>query len=259
MVSRFEVLLLLDSKLRDAGYVVHKDEQLYEAEVLPGLALWKVLYEEFDGIGRDMKRLLQLAFDTAVSTTMQTLETLGAVGELGPWAEDTTRSINALDTWVALLREQLKSYRGDRTGFFQECRQAFPDFVFSEVFPECLGTFKGDLNDFVVQIVSALTSLANDMPKCMTQRTTYECMQAFSAMSHYETSMEGNATRKEALTFQFTGKNGLVRILCEPHIKLSRSDRAGDTEYYFHRIYFSSAEHAEFQSKTLIGHIGKHL
>jgi hypothetical protein len=42
-------------------------------------------------------------------------------------------------------------------------------------------------------------------------------------------------------------------------MKLGRSARAGTSEYYFHRIYFSSAEHAEFEGKMLIGHIGEHL
>lgn len=259
MVGRLEALLVLDRELREAGYAIHKEDGLYEADVLPGLALWQILYESSAGISRDMQRLLMLAVDTTVTTTLTELEALGAVGELGPWAEDAGRSINALKRWIEVLREQLMTYQGDREGFFLESRQAFPDFVFSMRFPDCLGTLNGDLNDFVSVIVSALISLADDMPECMEQPTTQACMKAFSAMSGYETSMEGDAGRKEALTFQFVGKDGAIRILCEPHIKLHCSARAGDSEYYFHRIYFSSAEHAEFEGKTLIGHIGEHL
>jgi len=258
-MARLEKLLAFDSELREAGYAVHKDEDLYEAEVLPGLAVWQILYEGRDGIGRDMQRLFQLTIDTAVSTTLTALEGLGVVGELGPWAEDGPSSIDALDRWIAVLREQLKAYQGDAKGFFQQCPQAFPNFVFSKDFPDCLGTFKGDLNDFVAEIAAALAFLADDMPECMKQPTTYECMNAFTAVSGYETSMEGAADRKDALTFQFTRKDDTIRILCEPHVKLHRSARAGDTEYYFHRIYFSSAEHAGFEGKTLIGHIGRHL
>ena len=259
LVGRIEALLVLDRELREAGYAIHKEDGLYEANVLPGLAFWQILYESPPGISRDMQRLLMLAVDTMVTTTVTELEALGAVGELGPWAEDTVRSINALEKWTETLREQLKTYKGDREGFLLECRQAFPDFVFSKRFPDCLGTFKGDLNDFVAVIVSALESLADDMPECMEQPNTQACMKAFSAKSGYETSMEGNADRKDALTFQFASKDGEIRILCEPHIKLHCSARAGDSEYYFHRIYFSSAEHAEFEGKTLIGHIGEHL
>lgn len=259
LVGRLEVLLVLDRELREAGYAIYKEDGLYEVDVLPGLALCQILYESSAGISRDMQRLLMIAVDTAATTTLTELEALGAVGELGPWAEDAARSIDALKRWIDVLREQLKAYQGDREGFFLKCRQAFPDFIFSKCFPDCLGTFKGDLNDFVTVIVSALVSLADDMPACMEQPTTQACMQAFSAMSGYETSMEGKADRKDALTFQFVGKNGAIRILCEPHIKLHCSDRDGDSEYYFHRIYFSSAEHAEFEGKTLIGHIGEHL
>ena len=259
LVGRLEALLVLDGELREAGHAIHKDEDLYYVEVLPGIALYQILFESPEGIGRDMQLLLQLAIDRTVSTTLAELETLGAVGELGPWAEEGARSINALDRWIAVIREQLKAYQGDREGFLLECRQAFPDFVFSKRFPDCLGTFKGNLNDFVAVIVSALVSLADDMPECMEQPTTQACMKAFTAMSGYETSMEGDADRKDALTFQFAGKDGTIRILCEPHIKLHCSARAGDDEYYFHRIYFSSAKHAELEGKTLIGHIGEHL
>lgn len=259
LIARLETMLVLDGELRDVGYAIYKDDGLYEAEVLPSLAVWQILYEGHDGIGRDMQRLLQLAVDTAVTTTLTALERIGAVGELGPWAEDGARSVDALDTYIALLREHLKAYHGDANGFFGECRQAFPDFVFSKKFPDCFGTFKGGLNDFIAEIVSALVSLSDDMPECLKQPTTPECMKAFTAISGYGTSMEGNADRKDALTFEFTGKNGTFRFLCEPHIKLHRSALTGDTEYYFHRIYFSTAEHAEFKGKTLIGHIGEHL
>jgi|GEM_PF-6627755 hypothetical protein len=259
LIDRLETLLLLDSALRKAGHEIHKEDGLYEAQVLPTLALWQILYENNEGIGRDMQRLLQLAVDTAVPTTMPMLEEIGAVGELGPWVENGGRSIQTIDGWIAVLRKELKEYQGYAIGFLQDCRTAFPDFVFSNDFPACLDTLKGDLSDFIAEIVSALVSLADDMPECMKQPTTHDCMEAFTAMSGYETSMEGNADRKDALTFQFAGQKSTSRILCEPHIKLHRSARAGDTEYYFHRIYFSTAQHDGFEDKTLIGHIGKHL
>lgn len=259
LVERLEALLILDGELREAGYAIHKDEYLYYAEVFPGIALYQILYESAEGIGRDMQLLLQIAIDRTVSTTLAELEALGAVGEVGPWAEEGARSINTVDRWISVMREQLKAYQGDSVGFLLECREAFPDFVFSKRFPDCLGTFKGNLNDFVTVIVSALVSLADHMPECMKQPTTQACMKAFTAKSGYETTMEGDADRKDALTFQFESNDGTIWILCEPHIKLHCSARAGDAEYYFHRIYFSSAKHTEFEGKTLIGHIGEHL
>jgi hypothetical protein len=259
LIARIEALLVLDAELRDTGHPINKEDGLYEAEVLTGIAVWKILYEPDHGFSRDMQLLFQITLDSSVPTSMASLEMVGAVGELGPWVEDRARSVDDCGTWIMLLRDHLKTYRGNTEGFFSECRLAFPDFVFSNRFPDCFGTFKGDLSNFIEVIVSALVSLARDMPECMTQPTTQACMRVFSVMAGFETSMEGNAGRKDALTFRFAGKDGFLQILCEPHIKLHRSARAGDTEYYFHRIYFSTAGHAEFEGKTLIGHIGEHL
>lgn len=88
LIGRLGALLVLDSELRKAGYAMHKDEDLYFAEVLPNIALYQILFECAAGIGRDMQLLLQIAVDKTVPTTLAELETLGAVGELGPWAED---------------------------------------------------------------------------------------------------------------------------------------------------------------------------
>lgn len=258
LISRLETVIELDRELREAGYAIHKEDGIYETVVVPGLEFWQILYEAGHGIDRDMQRLLQLSVDMAIATALQRLEEQGPCGELGPW-ETGARNIDSLENWITLLRDHLRTFKGAPDDFMVECREAFPDFVFSSKFPGCLETFKGNLKDFIAEIVSALISLAEEMPKCMTQPTTHECMKAFTAVSGYETSMEGNAERKDALTFDFTGKDGTVKILCEPHIKLHCSSRAGDTEYYFHRIYFSTAEHDDFPQKTLIGHIGEHL
>jgi hypothetical protein len=259
LIDRLEMVLTLVGELRDAGHDIYKEDGLLDVEVLPGVAVWQFLYVDGHGVDRDMKLALQISIDQAVARTLPTLEEDGPLGEIGPWAEDDAVSIDDFGAWVSLLRRYLIGYHGSVQGFHLECSRAFPDFVFSEQFPKCLGTFKGDLNDFVAEVVLALVSLADDMPVCMEQPSTYDCMRAFTAKSGYETSMEGNADRKVDFTFQFEGKGGSLRILCEPHIKLGRSARAGDTEYYYHRIYFSTAQHPDFEGKTFIGHIGKHL
>lgn len=265
LIDRLEELLTLNSRLRESGYRITKETELISAYVLPDTELFQILYCDIEGVTRDMRLLLLNAIDQSVLASLPDLEKTGTLGELGPWNEDSERSINTFDAWLNLLRERLKSYCGDSDGFFTECRQAFPDFLFSDSFPDCFGTFRGNLNDFIPEVVFALSSLANDMPECMTQPSTEASMKAFSAMSGYETSMEGNATRKEDLTFKFTIEKEDVeetfKILCEPHIKLNRAARSGNNSRYFHRIYFSSAEskHDDLKGKTLIGHIGRHL
>lgn len=259
LLSRIDLTLELNNDLRNAGNEIRKEEGIYDVEVLPGIAVWQFLYEDGHGLDRDTKRLFQLLMDTSVPALLSELEEVGAVGELGPWHEDLPRAIDGLDAWIALLRKELSAYQGNAEGFMLESFQAFPNFVFSKRFPACLGTFKGDLVDFIPEIVSALISLADHMPECLEQPNTTECMRAFTAMSGYETSMEGDLSRREALTFKFKGKEGDLEILCEPHMKLHRSARSGDTEYYYHRIYFSTAGRPPFEGKTLIGHIGEHL
>lgn len=259
LLESLENVLVLESRLRETGNTVHKEDGLYEVEVLPNFPLWKLLYDEHAGVERDKRLLLQLAIDQSVPTTLGSFEEQGGVAELGPWGRGQVRSIDEFGDWIALLRDQLKAWRGRPDIFYAESCLAFPNFVFSNRFPDCLETFKGNFEDFISEIVSALIFLADDMPTCMAQPTTRECMKAFSAISGYETSMEGNAKRKSALTFEFKNEDRTLKILCEPHIKLHRSAQPGDTEYYSHRIYFSSTEHAEFPTKFLIGHIGEHL
>ena len=74
-------------------------------------------------------------------------------------------------------------------------------------------------------------------------------------------TLEGDAKRKEDLTFSFSNGNGPShRICCEPHMKLCHSDQyPGDGEYYFHRIYFHEGQKNVCDGKIVVGHIGKHL
>lgn len=259
LLRRMEQVAVLDRELHLAGHVIHKEDGLYDAFVLPDLQLWQILYEPPAGIDRDAQLLLQMVIDRTVPASLEALEQECVIAELGPWAQDCARSVDDFKQWLSVLREQLKAFRGDPVDFFAECRIAFPEFIFSDRFPRCLHTFDGAFADFSSEVAAALISLAEDMSECMKQATTYESMRAFTAASGYETSMEGNVDRKGALTFQFFHNERAVQILCEPHIKLHRSARAGDTKHYFHRIYFSTADHEAFPAKTLIGHIGEHL
>lgn len=259
LIQRMEQVDAVVRKLNEAGNTIHKEDGIEDVFVLQGLQLWQLLYTQIDGIDRDTQRFLQLLIDKATSVSLESLEKQGVIAEIGPWAQDRASSVDEINQWLALLRAQLRIFRGDPSGFYSECWRAFPNFVYSDSFPECLATFDGDFADFCSEVAAALISLAEDMPECMKQPTTYECMKAFGAVSGYETSMEGDIKRKDALTFKFVWKEGERKILCEPHIKLHRSARAGDAKYYFHRIYFSSGDHIGLEGKTLIGHIGKHL
>lgn len=74
-------------------------------------------------------------------------------------------------------------------------------------------------------------------------------------------SLEGDATRKKDITFNFEDqRNVTVSLYFEPHLKLCYSDRyPGDTKYYYNRIYFFEGDHNMFGGKIIVGHIGEHL
>jgi hypothetical protein len=72
--------------------------------------------------------------------------------------------------------------------------------------------------------------------------------------------MEGDAARHEALTFSFKFKDMPDKeILCEPHMKIVESAKAGDGKFYFNRIYFTPAKDAPEGVSVFVGHVGKHL
>lgn len=76
-----------------------------------------------------------------------------------------------------------------------------------------------------------------------------------------EASLEGDPKRKNDLTFNVVDKNGQTHdVCCEPHMKLCHSDHyPGDTQFYFHRIYFHEGIVEVCDGKIIVGHIGYHL
>lgn len=90
-----------------------------------------------------------------------------------------------------------------------------------------------------------------------------QLLKRISQIAHLpeDATLEGDAERKKDLTFTFTEEKGSTHSLCcEPHMKLCRSDRyPGDSEYYFHRIYFHEGAKNVCDGKIVVGHIGNHL
>ena len=96
------------------------------------------------------------------------------------------------------------------------------------------------------------------------ERNLPETLKLFSAACNVEATLEGDAKRKKALTFIFSWiiKDDKVitrEVCCEPHLKISKSDNTGDTEFYFNRIYFHLEIPGFADDKILVGHIGGHL
>lgn len=80
----------------------------------------------------------------------------------------------------------------------------------------------------------------------------------FSSSSGFETTLEGNAARKDNFMFCFEDENGsLENVCCEPHMKIFKDDR--DKTSSDRRIYFHEGKSNIQNGKILIGWIGKHL
>jgi len=259
--QRVGVVAEISQRFRDLGRSVKKEPDLIDIEVAPGLALWQLLYEDRGILSRDLRRLFQGTIDRAVTADPATITPPDEVAALGLWPANPSQ--NPVDTdadWISLLRVHLKRHSRSAAELLSGFREAFPILAFSDNFPDCLDTFDGPLADFRPVVLESLSKLNDAMPGCMEAASTKETLEAFSAKSGFETTMEGDASRKSALTFNFSMAAGKkLVVVCQPHMKLRHSARTGDSTYYFHRIYFSSSDHEGLRGKILVGHAGKHL
>lgn len=160
--------------------------------------------------------------------------------------------------WRQFHRHFLGIYPGDPSYFLRECGKCYPNLYLHHRNEQSLTTFKGGHGRFACKIRDALAylndvflqHLSGDIPKSL---------RAFSVASGFETSNEGDAGRKKNFTFEFARiAGGSSSICCEPHIKLTKSDASGDSEFYFYRIYFHPGT-PDIAGGKILGHIGEHL
>ena len=113
---------------------------------------------------------------------------------------------------------------------------------------------------FSKAIVKCLTHLNDDFRQYLIPNNIPQSLRAFSTICGYETTNEGDAQRKAALSFAFRNDDNTEEMVyCEPHVKVSTSDFASDNTHYHNRIYFHVGKPNIAGGKILIGHIGKHL
>jgi hypothetical protein len=165
-----------------------------------------------------------------------------------------------LKGWFSFKRHYLKLYPKNEIFFIEECKKYFPNLLFHD---RNKITIKEILKDFSETIISHLGFLNDRFRESQDGlRNRQETLTHFSINCNLAThaSLEGNAARKSKFTYDFFSSKGEKRtICCEPHLKLSHNERSGDTEFYFHRIYFHEGVSDFEENKILIGHIGKHL
>lgn len=254
-----ERLTVLCEFLKDVSETILKCDTIFEIEVIEGYPLYRLLYEKTDYLSDDQQRALQLAVDRAKTVTEAELDDVRHLGTVG-LRPSTLNEYYTGDKaeWRLFRRAELRVHVKDAEEFVRSCEYAFPSLKLSSSFPSCLDTFEGGFGHYHGHVTECFAALNDDLRNAEGPNTT-AILNAFAATCGYDTSMEGNVARRPQLTFDFVDEKVSVRWLCEPHMKLSQSDRPGDTHYYQHRIYFSSNPPDHFAGMVMVGHAGKHL
>lgn len=177
-------------------------------------------------------------------------------------------------SWKTLRRQILGNHPGTPQDFITECRKYFDILYIND---NCVKSLSSSnfLETIPRKIIYYLSCL-NDVFFKVKERHTKQDKDANSILEDFSGefgldepgSLERNPQKKPSLTFLFniedeTKNNHIHKILCEPHLKISKADDnySSSTINYrtFHpRIYFNF-DHPDFPGKIFIGSIGPHL
>ncbi|MGG7557565.1 hypothetical protein [Pseudomonas sp. ES3] len=255
-----ERLIKLYTAIVESGEIVRKEELLYEVEIFPGVALCELIYGATENhLSRDCLFAFRSMIDQSPILNHQHLADASIIGTIGLIPSRTECELEKKEDWVTFVRLDLTQNEKVVEDFYADFSIAFPRLKFSNKFPGCMNTFDGGHSAYSGIITRCLASLNDDWGDA-SGGDLPALLRTFSTQSRCPTSLEGDGDRKDTLTFSFQlGSEHSEFVLCEPHMKLESSDAPGDTEYYYHRIYFCPRRHNSFADKVLVGHAGKHL
>jgi hypothetical protein len=261
--------------IREQGKeTIFRCDSIYEISIFKQQSIMDVIWPNTELLGRDQRLYLQLVIDHSTSTTLSNDEIIELLTEHD---EDLVNGLLCLhriesalipdehlvyseNDWRKFHRHFLGVYPATPNYFLQECGKCFPHLHFHERNGHTLGSFKEGYTVFARTIVKALGYLNDDFRRYLNTGDVPGSLKAFSSVSGFETTNEGELSRKPSFTFDFTSSTGNVEsVCCEPHIKISRSDSAGDNTFYFYRIYFHFGKASISEGRILVGHIGAHL
>jgi hypothetical protein len=228
------------------------------------------------GIDRDIINSLQKILDKSTDTKITSSE---VISDLIHWNDAETchgiiafhkiegldesfQIIYGVDGWLKFRRYYLSIYPKNNIFFIDECTKYFPNLYLHERNKETVAEILNNCPKKIVYHLSALNDEFKEIDSTNLNRS--QVLEQFSIKSKLDetASLEGNASRKPALTFSFLDeKNKTVSVCCEPHLKLCHNDNyPGDKSYSTdRRIYFHEGITTIEKGKILIGHIGDHL
>lgn len=167
-----------------------------------------------------------------------------------------------LNGWRHFRRHYLGRYPKNGLFFVTECSKYFPNLFIHPRNNDVVEEILFECSQRLVFHLSALNDIFHYLDIKGLTRT--QVLEQFSVQAKLDetASLEGNASRKPALTFDFVNiKEETEKVCCEPHLKLCYSDKyPGDSSYSTtRRVYFHEGKTDIQEGRILIGHIGNHL
>lgn len=161
--------------------------------------------------------------------------------------------------WFNFKRYFLSLYPGTPNFFINECIKYYPDCHFHDHNRESIRPILGGFAKKITYHLSALNDRFKESN--VAPRNRQQVLDHFKVNCRLDenSTLEGDASRKHTFTYEFMSNDGgLRKVCCEPHLKLCKSDDAGDSHYYYNRIYFHEGFADIENGKILVGHIGQH-
>lgn len=258
LVERILRLEELDRFIRERREVSRREQEVYDAELRPGVELWRALFERHACLPDGARKILGDVLTRSRELTLTDIEDDPPLASVGLWPVDAPFVVEG-DEWLRFRRETIHSCGVTAESFFEQVGHLFPNLVLSSAFPACLGTLEGGFDQNLRIVVSALTALNDELLPALGDHQIVEGLRRFSAVSGYETTMEGSADRNAALTFSFLERETTKRVVCAPHMKLASSGMPGDSHHYANRIYFNPHQEDASRPRIHVGHVGGHL
>lgn len=261
--------------IREHEEVIYRHPSIYEEKLWSEYQVLDVLYtpEISENLGHDHYFMLQIIIDHSTETNIENDEVLELLE-----AHDQTL-VNGLlclhdvagvdkrycvynrNDWFDFHRHFLGLYPVSEEWFAGRCAIYFPEIHFHDQIRTSLRTLDGGgLFNFSKSIVHCLSCLNDEFKSCLNINNIPDTLRRFTSISGVVTSNEGSASRREDLSFSFRNSDDTFDpVYCEPHMKLSQSDRSGDNTHYHNRIYFHPGKAHIADGRILVGHIGGHL
>ena len=256
--ARVAALESFDRLLRDRSEAVRREDGIHYAEILPGLEVWRALYDRGSGFPPDLQGALGSILDRTQMLDDSDLAATPPIAQTGLWPSAGRFVCDELD-WLAFRRDTLVDCGVTPETFCKQVATIFPSLVLSSEFPKCLETLEGGFEMFLPVVVRALTALETRLLPTLGNLPIVDGLKQFTAASGFSTTMEGSAERNEALTFAFGSDQSQRRLVCAPHMKLDTSPMSGDTRHYYNRIYFNPHQDDPDTVRIHVGHVGCHL